>query len=141
MKLFKLMLCAIVMVAFTACGPSYNESKCKELQKKINKADEYSDLDDKEYSEMMDQYLAIEKEALSKVKGCKTLKDVEKLYKDKKIQKMAEYESLFEYYLEGAYEDGALSASNEKKYEKMREQVDAMMDEMNDKIEELADED
>ena len=35
----------------------------------------------------------------------------------------------------------ACSGYSEKKYEKMRDQVDAMMDEMNDKIEELADED
>lgn len=110
------MICAVALLALTACGSGYNKDKAKELNDRITDAQkDGKDLNDDEYEQMIDMWLAIQKEEIKLASDTIGNKDkADKLDKDKDFQNMKDYGRTFSTYL--SIKEDKLSNDLTKKY-------------------------
>lgn len=120
MKIFRTLLMAIAVLALASCASqSYDKATCEALQTKIAAQEELSQDD---YSNMMDQIVAIGKEVEKKQKEIGDDREKKLEYaKNEDTNKMLGYLIGFSYYIKMHEKD--LDASNLKKLKECEEEL------------------
>ena len=118
MKILKLVVCAVVLVAFASCS-GYNEKKCEEIYDTIQE-EGASELTVDDHSFMIDQVVAITKDLARKTKKCDSKAEVTEMMADEDNAQMSKYNKTFQSVLESA----DLSEKNEKKWKKAQKELD-----------------
>ena len=136
MKILRLMLCAVVLVALASCGGSkYDAAKAKDLCEKIEKATPEAPLSDEDVAAIIDQCEAMYTVAADKAKEVDfDQAKYEEWEATPEAKDMFGYDKTFERYLATA----KLSEENQKKLEAARENVKKLAEEIQKGFEEKA---